>query len=438
MLKSVTFLYVVLFSVFTNCFLLFNGMGWRIACTVLFVILNLCCGLWICGSKSLRLRFLCHGTTALTAFCGSVVVSLVLHGVAYFKVIEVSQTTLTHSAIYCVLANAIVFWNGIISVYLTSVQLGIKLRVVGYLCGLIPVVNLVVLGIILAKTYGELATETEKEQVNRGRKEQKICQTKYPILLVHGVFYRDNKVLNYWGRIPGELEANGATCYYGNHQSASSVRDSAKELSRRIRDIIEDTGCEKVNIIAHSKGGLDCRYAIAHYGMAEYVASLTTINTPHRGCAFADWLLEKAPDSVKRKISTAYNSVAKKLGDIRPDFMEAVGDLTAEACAEFDKNTEIPEEIYTQSVGSVMHKARSGKFPLNLSYHFVKLFDGKNDGLVGIDSFAWGSRYTLLDMPMKRGISHADMIDLNRENLKGFDVREFYVGLVAELKEMGL
>ena len=38
----------------------------------------------------------------------------------------------------------------------------------------------------------------------------------------------------------------------------------------------------------------------------------------------------------------------------------------------------------------------------------------------------------------KRGISHGDMIDLNRENIEGFDVREFYVGLVSELKAKGL
>ena len=38
----------------------------------------------------------------------------------------------------------------------------------------------------------------------------------------------------------------------------------------------------------------------------------------------------------------------------------------------------------------------------------------------------------------KRGISHGDMIDLNRENFEGFDVREFYVELVADLKKRGL
>ena len=30
------------------------------------------------------------------------------------------------------------------------------------------------------------------------------------------------------------------------------------------------------------------------------------------------------------------------------------------------------------------------------------------------------------------------MIDLNRENIEGFDVREFYVDLVYDLKKRGL
>ena len=87
----------------------------------------------------------------------------------------------------------------------------------------------------------------------------------------------------FWGRIPKELRRNGATAYYGQQQSAAAVEDSGKELAERIRQIVETTGCEKVNIIAHSKGGLDSRAAIAHAGCAPYVATLTTINTPPPG-----------------------------------------------------------------------------------------------------------------------------------------------------------
>ncbi|MEG2989216.1 MAG: triacylglycerol lipase, partial [Oscillospiraceae bacterium] len=37
----------------------------------------------------------------------------------------------------------------------------------------------------------------------------------------------------------------------------------------------------------------------------------------------------------------------------------------------------------------------------------------------------------------KRGISHCDVIDLLREDIPGFDVRKFYVGLVMSLKAKG-
>ena len=57
---------------------------------------------------------------------------------------------------------------------------------------------------------------------------------------------------------------------------------------------------------------------------------------------------------------------------------------------------------------------------------------------LGEDSFKWGEDYKVLRNKYDRGISHGDMIDLNRENIKGFDVREFYVDLVSGLKARGL
>ena len=85
-----------------------------------------------------------------------------------------------------------------------------------------------------------------------------------------------------------------------------------------------------------------------------------------------------------------------------------------------------------------MKNARGGRFPLNASYYLVKHFDGENDGLVSIESAKWGDTCKVLYPPGRRGISHGDMIDLNRENIPGFDVREFYVNLVADLKRKGL
>lgn len=64
-------------------------------------------------------------------------------------------------------------------------------------------------------------------------------------------------------------------------------------------------------------------------------------------------------------------------------------------------------------------------------------FDGANDGLVAETSFPWGEKYTFLTVKGRRGISHGDVIDMNRENIPGFDVREFFVELVSGLRERG-
>lgn len=333
--------------------------------------------------------------------------------------------------------ETILFWNGMIRVYLTSVQLGIKHRILAALCGWIPLVNIWYLSKIIRITSDEVEFETEKWELDAVRAESEVCGTKYPILMVHGVFFRDYRYINYWGRIPRELARNGAVVYYGRQQSAAAVEDSGRELAERIRQIAEETGCEKVNIIAHSKGGLDSRAAISHWGMAPYVATLTTINTPHRGCIFAEYLLGKVPEAARQKIAAAYNATMRKLGDENPDFLAAVADLTESACLARNQVTPDDPGVVYESVMSYCEKAAHGKFPLNMTHPIVKHFDGKNDGLVSVESAKWGGKFTLLEPTGKRGISHGDVVDLNRENIPGFDVREFYVNLVADLKQRG-
>lgn len=403
-----------------------------------FVLVNLFAGVLIPFVKEVKLLFCQHGTILLYSFYISIILSSVFQIIFAIKAIPDDYITFLWNLAVCVGVNFIIFWNGIICVYLCSTQLGFKWRLIGLLCGMIPVANLIALFCILKRTTNECFFEFNKDSINKQRKDQQLCATKYPILLVHGVFFRDTKFFNYWGRIPKELQTNGAKLFYGNHHSAASIADSAAELKLRIAEILDKTGSEKVNIIAHSKGGLDCRYAISKLGIGDSVASLTTINTPHRGCLFADYLLTKIPEDIKQKVAKTYNTALKKLGEANPDFLAAVNDLTDSNCKKLDSEMGTPEGIFCQSVGSILTGSTYGQFPLNFSYHLVHHFSGDNDGLVSEESFKWGEKYTLLKPTENRGISHGDMIDLNRENIEGFDVREFYVDLVNNLKDRGL
>ena len=407
------------------------------AVTLLFLWVNVFPSVINWKYKSFRLRVCAGGADLLCAFLIGAVISVGIHIAAFFCISDDGLVLWVISFIVLLIVLPITLLNGIIRVYLTSAQLGVKHRFFGILFSIIPIINIIVLCRIIAICTGEVDFENQKELLNEQRKDEQICHTRYPILLVHGVFFRDFRHFNYWGRIPKELERNGAVIYYGNHQSALAVADSGKELSERIRQILSETGCEKVNIIAHSKGGLDSRYAISKLGEDEHVASLTTINTPHRGCIFADHLIDNASENLKRRVSGTYNTVLKKLGDKDPDFMSAVTDLTASRCKIFNENTPDSDKVYYQSVGSKIKKAVHGRFPLNCTYHLTKRFDGDNDGLVSETSFEWGEKYTFLTAKGRRGISHSDMVDLHRENFNGFDVREFYVQLVADLKNRG-
>lgn len=388
---------------------------------------------------TIRLKVMNDGDEQILAFFVTGIAGLVI-GIfilqAYITGHLPAAVSIAYGAVLF-LTELVIFWNGIIRVYCTSVRLGIKTRAWGIALGLIIPANLIMLAVIHRIVRMECDFETRKAILNKSRHNDQICRTKYPILLVHGVFFRDSRVLNYWGRIPAELEANGAEIFYGEQQSAAAVAVSAAELSAKIEQLVQKTGCGKVNIIAHSKGGLDSRYAISHLGADKYVASLTTINTPHHGCIFAEYLLNNAPEKFIKTVENIYNSAFRHLGDQNPNFIEAVTDLTNSKCEKFNAETPDADGVFYQSIGSHAHKSKSGRFPLNLSYPLVKKYDGDNDGLVALTSASWGESFTVLHPPGKRGITHADVIDLNREDIPGFDVREFYVQLVHGLKEKG-
>ena len=405
----------------------------------LFLLMNVFPGIY--GKVTLRVKVLAGGCDLLTAFliAFNTEAALLIWRLCTAESFEDVGfwAAVAAYAIAAVIADSICLWNGIIRTYITSYQLGIKTRVLAAVFGLVPLVNIGFLIAIIVITRGEVMYETRYEAREKPLAEKKVCATKYPILLVHGVFFRDSKILNYWGRVPAALERCGAVIRYGSQQSALSVEDSAGELAARIKAVTEELGCEKLNIIAHSKGGLDSRYAISRLGADEYVASLTTINTPHHGCVFVERLYDSFSEKNRERMAKAYNAAAKKLGDKDPDFLSAVADLRESACAKFNEETPDAPGVYYRSIGSAAKYAGSGRFPLNVSVPFVRKTDGENDGLVAVSSMEWGSSFRVLRVPGIRGISHADMIDLNRENIKDFDVRSFYIDLVSSLREMG-
>ncbi|MCL2107370.1 MAG: hypothetical protein FWH26_10000 [Oscillospiraceae bacterium] len=267
------------------------------------------------------------------------------------------------------------------------------------------------------------------------------CDTRYPIILVHGFGFRDLKRINYWGRIPKALELEGASIYYGRQEALGSIEHNAEILRDNINQILAETGSEKVNIIAHSKGGLDARCMISSLGMADKVASLTTIATPHHGCKPID-VLRKQTGWFYHGAGYLLNPVARFLGDKQPDFYNAMLHFSVNVLEEFNKNNPDAPSVYYQSFAAAMKYAHSDLFLFWL-YLLIWLIEGENDGLVAVKSAQWTNFRGVLRSSTNRGISHADAVDFRRMNFSGkqggglSDIRCFYIALVADLKKRG-
>ena len=264
---------------------------------------------------------------------------------------------------------------------------------------------------------------------------------KYPILMVHGLGFRDRKYLNYWGRIPGKLKAAGCNVFYGNQDSSASVETNAEYLAKRIDAILKETGAEKVNVIAHSKGGLDIRCAIAKYDLGSKVASVSTMSTPHHGSVTVDKLL-KLPDPLVRLAAKVTDFVFRVLGDDKPDCYNVFWQLTTTVSEEFNKKYPDAPETYYQSYAFTMKSPFSDMFIWFPSL-VVWLFEGPNDGLLTPDSVKWGNFRGVVTSNSRRGISHCDEVDMRRMRLtrkKGenvSDITDFYLGVAEDLMSRG-
>ncbi len=325
--------------------------------------------------------------------------------------------------------------NGLIRIIACCKRLVIVKRIICFLLLPVPIVNIFVFCYLYKIAESEYDFEENKEACNLQRAESQLCSTKYPLLMVHGIGFKDFRYFNYWGRIPRELIRNGATVYYGNQEACGTVINNAEEIKEKILEIMDKTGCEKVNIIAHSKGGLDSRYAASKLGMDKYIASITTIGTPHRGSYLSDEAEKHISDKFYRKVANFFDKRFKSIGDKNPDFYTACHQFASSYAIEFNKEVPDSPDVYYQSYSSVMKNMFSFDI-LAISYLIIKKY-GRNDGLVTVDSAKWGNFKGIFESKYTRGISHGDTIDLKREDFKGFDPREKYVQIVSELKEMG-
>jgi triacylglycerol lipase len=238
-----------------------------------------------------------------------------------------------------------------------------------------------------------------------------------PVVLVHGLFGFDRigvpgVKLHYFRGIVQHLESLGCHALAVRLPAAASVPDRAKMLV----DCITALPHPRVDIIAHSLGGLDARYALAKLGLANRVRSLVTIGTPHRGTPLADLATEGALGLARKGIAA--------LGVP----LHALDWLSTNGLAKFnDEIRDVPGVRYACVVGGIREAGTPISLALTPLHAYLRRVAGPNDGLVPITSQYWGE--TLVEIEA----DHFEQVGWRMAMRGTFDALGMYAFIVARL-----
>ena len=241
--------------------------------------------------------------------------------------------------------------------------------------------------------------------------------TPLPVVLVHGLFGFDRigvpgARFDYFRGIAKHLETLGCHAHAVRLPPSASVPERARELVLAIDALPHP----RIDLIAHSLGGLDARYALTHLGLARRVRSLVTVGTPHRGTPLADLAFKGAlawPHRIVRALGVP---------------LAALEWLSTDALAKFNAQVlDVPSVRYCSVVGGMLRSDSAVPLALAPAHAYLRKVAGPNDGLVPISSQYWGE--TLAEIEA----DHFAQIGWRVAMRNTFDAAGLYAFVVARL-----
>jgi len=263
-----------------------------------------------------------------------------------------------------------------------------------------------------------------------------ILQLKYPLFMCHG-----------YGGIAGlvrptpihepcmTLRSHGIHAFAPNIVPYASIETRAQQWLDKIEQLQEQYGYEKFNVIGHSMGGLDMRYAISKLNIHPSVASLTTIATPHRGTSLAELVLT-APGVLREKLGEMFDWFGESIfPQSKSNAVEAVEQLTREyVTKEFNPNVPDHENVQYFSFSAAV--GRGTNHPVNTIYRYQNghIFkqEGLNDSFVSVKSAKWGKHIQTAPL------SHLEQLDIQVSKDRKKFVEYFWLDLVHNLQKNNL
>ena len=305
--------------------------------------------------------------------------------------------------------------------------------------------------------------------------------TKYPVVFVNGI--DTSPLFNWSDRIVQVLrEDAGVEVHLATLAPYQPPHKRAPQLWQRVQEIRAETGAEKVNLICHSLGGLDCRYLVSpgglhwevaadHATIASSVASITTVGTAHQGTPVAAQLLGALSSVEQQQAVAAYAAIvgdwfsAEALAS-DPDLRASIAALTPAQAEAFNLEIVDAEGVDYQSwagFSAPFGAAPASYLPaledlcgpggLSLfggAHDYMSLAlapfyeaagksnDGElapNDGLAPVASTAWGTFRGCIPADHQEQLGKQNLPDVNVRT--GLDIAWFYALVARDLAERG-
>ena len=265
----------------------------------------------------------------------------------------------------------------------------------------------------------------------------KVWSLRHPVLLCHGFGAIGSLVRPSPLHDPCMwMREHGLLAFAPNIVPYAPIEVRARSWTRIITELSQQYSIPKFNVIAHSMGGLDMRYALAHLGIGEKVASLTTIATPHKGTYLADFV-HNTPGALSERIGDIVDWFADNVYvKERNDAFGSVEQLTRKYVQEhFNPNTPNPMAIpifsYSAAVGKGTQNSLNPVFLFQNNLIHEK--EGLNDSFVSVESAQWGEHLGTIQL------SHLNQINVQvgtREAKKRYN--KFWIGLIEHLRNREL
>jgi triacylglycerol lipase len=250
-----------------------------------------------------------------------------------------------------------------------------------------------------------------------------------PIVLHHGLLGSGDISIgpvriSYFRNIDRAISQRGHPVIVSRVDPTGSIELRARQLKVNILKGLKEHGLpprdSRVLIIAHSMGGLDARFMISELGMADRVAGLLSITTPHRGSSYADWCVENLGEKL------GCGRLMNMMGlDVR-----AISDLTTSSCRQFNREVKNVVGVQYFSISAARPWHRVPPWAIH-AHKIVTNAEGDNDSLVSVKSSTWGTHLGVWPADHFHTINHRLVMEIKKPT---GDITPYWMRAIEEVK----